>query len=244
MAVGAKSDHKFTSYIIMDFETGGKDPSEVALSEIGMIGLRGDTLEEIGRYSSLIKPYPQIMSPKTKKPFIYEDEAIRITGLTQELLEIEGKDIAKVNEEVLMFLALCNINKSRTGYKPVIVAHNALYEVRCIQQLMTIMGAEKQYAAALHGDTDFFGNFQPHYLDTIDMGKELWAHNQRMTSFNLDSVLERAAIERPDGHRAMNDVIPTTQFFSDTVKSMRSTQGASTDSVGNKSYRDNYKFKF
>lgn len=239
--MAVESKHKFSSFIITDFETGGKDPSEVAITEIAMIGIRSDTLEEIGRYQALIAPYPQIICAKTKKSYRYEEEAAKITGIDSNLLETEGKDIKVVSKEMIEFYNLCNIHKSKTGWKPIIVAHNAMYELRCLQHMYVVTDMQKQYAAALHGDFDFFGNFLPHYIDTIDVAKELWAHNQRMTSFALGPVAERAGIEQADAHRAMNDVIPTTQFLTDTIKAMRSSGGA-INSEGGKSYRDNFKF--
>jgi DNA polymerase III epsilon subunit-like protein len=222
--------HKVTPYIIMDFETGGLLMNKCGLTEIAMISIKGDTLEKINEYETLIAPH-QIQTPVDVKvdgkikykvgDWInaeYHQGAIDVTGLTVERLKAEGKDIEQVVEEVQAFLKEANVYKSTTGYKPVLVAHNAQFEVKCLQNLAYGRFDLSKY---FHGQEDFFGNFAPHYIDTLDLAKLIWAPNTRQTAYKLGDVLDRAGIPIFDGHRAMNDVRPSTQFFEYVIRLLR-----------------------
>lgn len=229
------SEHKATPYIICDFETGGLDMKKNALTEIAMIAIKGDTLEEIGRYESLIKPYGLAYDPK----------AIEVTGLTPKLLEKEGKDMAVVFEEVTNFLKYANINNSRTGHKPVMIAHNAGFEVMCFQALFATAGKSEEMVNYFHGQKDYFGNFVIGYMDTVQIAKWLWSANARVKNFKLTDVCEKSGISLVDAHRAMNDVIPTTEFVRKAIKMLRAGESGNVGTVGEDNtvvYRKHFQF--
>jgi DNA polymerase III epsilon subunit-like protein len=210
--------HKVTPYVVMDFETGGLEMDKCGLTEIAMMSFKGDTLEKIGEYETLIAPH-QIMN--SKKEWVnarYDEGAFKVTGLSIVKLKQDGKEIEEVVKEVQQFLTEANIYNSKTGYKPVLIAHNAQFEVKCLQNLAYGRFDLSKY---FHGQEDFFGNFAPHYIDTLDLAKQLWAPNTRMTSYELGDVLDRAGIPIFDAHRAMNDVRPSAQFFEWIVKMLR-----------------------
>lgn len=209
--------HKVTPYIIIDFETGGLEMDKCGLTEIGMISIKGDTLEKINEYETLIAPH-QIMRNGVWVNAEYHEGAQKVTGLYRDKLISEGKDMDQVAEEVQAFFIEANIYKSRTGYKPVIIAHNAQFEVKCLQNMAAGRFDLSKY---LHGSEDFFGNFAPHYIDTLDLAKLIWAPNTRQTAYKLADVMDRAGIPLYDGHRAMNDVRPSTQFFEYVLRLLR-----------------------
>lgn len=213
--------HKVTPYIICDFETGGLEMSKCGLTEIAMIAVKGDTLEKIAEYETLIAPHKVFQKDVQWVDAVYTEGATNTTGLTQQKLRAEGKDIDEVSKEVQEFLTLANVHKSKTGYKPVMIAHNAQFEVKCWQNLAAGRFDLSKY---FHGQEDFYGNFAPHYIDTLDLAKMLWAANERQTSYKLGDVLERAGIPIYDAHRAMNDVKPSSEFFEWVVKLLRAAE--------------------
>lgn len=233
------NEHKSTPFIVADFETGGKDPKKNPLTEIGLLALRGDTFEEIGRYSSLIKPYDDKLE--------YTEEAEKITGLTEKKLIKEGKELFVVQEEVIEFLKTANIFNSKTGHKPVLIAHNALFELAYFQHFFSYNDKKSEFSKLFQGMEDYHGNFIISHVDTIHIAKMIWAANIKMKSFTLESVCERATIGLPDGHRAMNDVIPTTELVRQSVRVLRTFESGAAGVVneeGQVSFRDTFKFQF
>lgn len=231
-------EHKVSPFVVIDFETGGLDKKKHALTEIAMYAIEGDSLQEIGRYESLIQPYGKEYDPK----------ALQITGLSLEKLEREGKPFKEVCKEVEDFLNTANVYQSRTGYKPIIVAHNALFEVGCLQHLQNEGGVPID--KLLHGMIDYYGNFIPSVVDTMHLAKFLWAANSRQKKYTLEAVMERAGIPLIDAHRAMNDVLPSTDFLKWVIKLLRGAEsgGITTSSGGengeNTSFRSNFHFQY
>lgn len=232
------NEHKATPFVIADFETGGRDPKKNPITEIGLLALKGDTLEEIGRYNALIKPY----DPKLE----YTEEAANITGLTEKKLEKEGKLLSVVQEEVIKFLQDANVHNSKTQHKPVLIAHNASFELAYFQHFFEYNGKSKELPKLMQGMEDYYDNYVLSYVDTIHIAKFIWGGNIKMKSFNLEAVCDRATIALPDGHRAMNDVIPTTELIRQVIKMLRTFEsgGGSIDAEGQLSFRDNFKFQY
>lgn len=232
--------HKATPYLITDFETGGFDMKKEAITEIGMLAVKGDTLEEIGRYSALIKPYGKE----------YADEAVAKTGLSPAFLEKNGKPIDVVLLEATEFIVSTNIYNSKTNFKPIIVGHNPAFEVRCFQALAEEAKRLKlpgmmELKKLFHGDEDYYGNYQPAVIDTISLAKMLFAANKRIFDYKLTTVAERMSVNIPDAHRAMSDVIPTWEILKQIITGLREGGGNNTQSnqtVSN--FRDNFHFKY
>lgn len=225
------AEHKANPWIITDFETGGVELHKDAITEIAMQAIRGDTLEEIGRYESLIKPYDAN----------YDEKAFEKTGLSLAKLEKEGKPFATVVKEVTEFLKSANVHNNTTQYKPVLVAHNAPFEVQCFQHLF--QGAEKELEKLLQGSWDFHKHFIPAYLDTMQIGRMLLAANIRVKSFSLETICEQVGVPVADGHRAMNDVLPTGEFLKHAIKALRAAEAGSAVGVDKElSFRNNFYF--
>src|SRR5674476_174181 len=111
--------HKVTPYIISDFETGGLDLQVCGLTEIAMMAIEGNTMKLIGEYEALIKPH-KILKDKEWIDARYDAGAQKVTGLTQERLLEEGKDMNEVAKEMEAFFVKANVYNSKTGYKPVL----------------------------------------------------------------------------------------------------------------------------
>lgn len=228
------TEHKATPYVVIDFETGGLDLKTNALTEIACIAIKGDTLEEIDRYEALIAPYG----------YKYDQRAFEVTGLSLEKLQEEGKPIKDVMDDFIAFLQKANVHKSKTGYKPMIVAHNPLFEVNCLQHLFHVTGKTALMPNLLHGSFDFHGNYQPYYQDTITLAKLIWAANKRMKNYKLGDVCGMMGLEIVDAHRAMNDVKPTLEFLSNSIQLLRGGNGISASSdTGIKNSREGFHFQ-
>lgn len=239
------ADHKATPWVITDFETGGYEVEcnpktgtpTVGLTEIAMLAIHGDSLEEIGRYETLIKPYG----------LSYDDVAFEKTGLSLAKLEKEGKPMETVFKEVCEFLELANVHRSKSQYKPVLVGQNVAFECKCWQHLFFMNKRLKDLDKYFQCQNDFSGNPYPNTIDTLQLGRMRYAANIRMKSFTLESICERAGVAMADGHRAMNDVIPTTELLRDTIRSLRQAEGMAVtksddNSVG--SFRNSFKFEY
>ena len=86
---------------------------------------------------------------------------------------------------------------------------------------------QKEFAQVFAGTTDFYGNFQPHYLDTIDMARLCLAADPQVTSYKLELVAERLGIELDDAHDADADVTATREVAA--LCSRRLRQNGDTD---------------
>ena len=52
-----------------------------------------------------------------------------------------------------------------------------------MQQLMEYGGQMKEFAKLMRGETDFYGHFQPLYIDTIVLGQLALSHLDGMSSY-------------------------------------------------------------
>jgi DNA polymerase III epsilon subunit-like protein len=231
-----KQEHKASPYAVIDFETGGTDPKKDAISEIAINCFEGDSLAHVGKFECLIKPYGKNYDPK----------ATAITGLTEDILEEKGITFEEACEKTTEFLIKCNVHESKTGYKPIIVAHNSIFETKFLQAMEKEGGVPLE--KLLHGQVDYYGNFIPSSIDTMHLAKFLWAANVRQTKFTLEATLERAGIPLVDGHRAMNDVMPSSDFLQWIIKMLRAADsgnvlGGST-AADSLSFRKGFHFEF
>ena len=112
-------------------------------------------------------------------------------------------------------------------YKPVLIGQNIPFDVGFLQQMMAYAGLQKEFAQVFAGTTDFYGNFQPHYLDTIDLARLCLAADPQVTSYKLELVAERLGIELDDAHDADADVTATREVAA--LCSRRLRQNGDTD---------------
>lgn len=222
------------SFIILDFETGGLDSNKNPATEIALLSIKGDiSLDEIGRYQELIDVYD--------KTLIYDEKATKVTGITKELLEDEGKDINEVVDGVVDLMKLSNLDNPRNspGLRPVLVGHNVGFDINYLHHVFEKRfgkSGQKEMESLLHGRVDHFGNFQPSYIDTWSLSKMWFGADNELSNFRLGTVVEKAGVELSDAHRAMNDVVATTDLLRAVIRNLRggSTNGEISGSVRNK----------
>ena len=71
----------------------------------------------------------------------------------------------------------------------------------------------KEFEKVFAGKKDFYGNFQPHYIDTIDLARLIFANDPTMTSYKLEIIAERLGLELDDAHDADADVTATLNIL-------------------------------
>lgn len=231
------NEHKSAPWIITDFETGGVNMAKTSITEIAMSAINGATLEEIGRYEALIQPYGAELG------YEYDPIAFEKTGLSIAKLEKEGKPIDVVFKEVCEFLDKANIYNNKTMHKPILCAHNALFENQCFQHLFAYFKATDKLEKLLQGAYDFYGNFILAYVDTMQLSRMLFASNIRVKTCSLEITCEQLGIPSADGHRAMNDVVPTEEVLKRAIKLLRSADTGKESNVDQElSFRNTFQF--
>ncbi|MFR9546567.1 MAG: 3'-5' exonuclease [Rikenellaceae bacterium] len=214
-----KVEAKIYTAIILDFETGGLDSKDCAITQIAMQAVRLDSWELLESYQNYLFPYNLQDHSKRKVlktrqqleiqiPMKYEAKALEYTGITMEMLNSRGVELSVVAKEVLEFIERNTLSKG-AQCKPILIGQNIQFDMGFLQQLITYAGMTKEFAKALSGTTDFYGNFQPHYVDTIDLGRFAFAHRSDITSYKLELLAERLGIELDDAHDALADVSAT-----------------------------------
>jgi DNA polymerase III alpha subunit (gram-positive type) len=223
---------KVNPYIIFDFETGGLSGKKNAATEIAMLCIDGETLEEVGRYESYIKPYIG---------YDYDQKALDFTGNSMDKLHKQGKDLKVVVDE--MVIKVKEWHKATTSThtkKPILVGHNSHKFDRVF--LQQIFKETKNDLKIFEGDEDFYGNWQPAILDTLWLSRACFAKTE-LTSFTLTNTIQKAGLEIVDAHKAINDVIATKDFLIYCLTHLR----AELTSMGNVEQvriRDKFRLQF
>lgn len=217
-----KVEPKIYTAIVLDFETGGLDPRDCACTQIAMQAVRMDTWQVLERYEKYILPYhKQELGgvPKRKvlksrhvvsdEPMMkYEKEALAYTAITMEMLNLMGEELKQVATEVVEFVKRNTLSKG-AQCKPIIIGQNIAFDIGFLQQMMAYAGLTKEFEKIFAGTTDFYGNFHPHYVDTIHLGRMALCHLPDVTSYKLEILSERLGIELDDAHEASADVTAT-----------------------------------
>lgn len=218
-----KVEPKIYTAIVLDFETGGLDPRDCACTQIAMQAVRMDTWQVLERYEKYILPYHKQElggAPKRKvlksrhevadeQPMMkYEKEALAYTAITMEMLNLMGEELKQVANEVVEFVKRNTLSKG-AQCKPIIIGQNIAFDIGFLQQMMAYAGLTKEFEKIFAGSTDFYGNFHPHYIDTIHLGRMALCHLPDVTSYKLELLAERFGVLLDDAHDAGADVTAT-----------------------------------
>lgn len=220
----------------LDFETGGLDCTDCACTQIALHAVRIDTFETIDRYVKYIYPYTKqedkgvakrkVLKSKFDKdeaePMKYEQKALEYSAITMDMLESLGVDIKQVAAEVIEFIKHNTLSKGRNT-KPFLIGQNIGFDIGFMQQLMEYGGQIKEWEKLMRGQKDFYGHFQPLYIDTIVLGQFALSHLDGMTSYKLEIMAEKFGIELDDAHDADADVTATTNVAMVCAQRMRNT---------------------
>lgn len=222
---------RIDSYIVLDFETGGFDPAISAATEIGMQIIHPETLQEICRYGELFKSEmimvadkfkPDDQNPIPKNPYkggYYYEGAFKVTGLTLDFLNKNGKDYIEVANVMAEKFSQGKLSKGSWS-KPILVGHNLAFDIPFLQTLFSL--AKLDLAKFVQGSKDYKGVWYPYYKDTMHLSKMKWPNSE---SYKLGDCCKMAGIELVDAHRAVNDVVGgASPLFVHFINSMRSNQ--------------------
>lgn len=253
----AEKEIFFTGFTL-DFETGGLDCRTGACTQIAIHAVRLDTMETMGRYVRYIKPYCRRDLGGAKKKVLrtkrevesgsgelmgYEVEALKYSDISMDMLDRLGEDVVMVAREVIDFVKGYCVSKSR-NYKPILMGQNVLFDIGFLQQLMAYGGMTADFDKLFSGYRDFYGNFQPYYLDTILLGRLCFAHDESVTSYKLELLAERLGIELDDAHDADADVTATTGIVAVCANRLRNGgDGSAGEIVVGKSDKTRKHFK-
>lgn len=219
-----KNEPKIYTGIGLDFETSGLDCVKHACTQLAMQAVRFDTWEIFERYTTYFLPYhkqemggtPKRKVLRTKKELEleerklmeYQQEALTYSGITMDTLYNQGADLKKIARDVIEFGKRATLTNGRQT-KPVFIGQNITFDIGFVQQLMCYTGLMKEFEKVFAGTYDFYGNFQPHYIDTLDLGKLALANDPTMNSYKLELIADRLGIELDDAHDADADVTAT-----------------------------------
>jgi DNA polymerase III epsilon subunit-like protein len=220
-----QQDLKLFTAIGLDFETGGLDCRKNGCTQIALQAVRLDTWKLIDRYTTYIAPYyrretgdktarrvlkthREMEREKEGVPMEYEQAALTYSGITMDTLINRGIDVRKAAEDILSFASRNTLTKS-AQCKPVLIGHNITFDIGFLQQVMNYAGRAGEFEKAFAGHPDFYGHFQPHYIDTIQLAKLLFAGERPVTSYKLELIAAHLGLELDDAHNADADVTTT-----------------------------------
>jgi len=192
-----QTEQKIYVGIGLDFETGGLDCRECACTQIALQAVRFDTWQVFDRYQAYIAPYgkqdaglPRRKVLRTRHeqakgqeyvPMKYEQAALDYSAITMEMLRTQGMDMKKVAGEVIAFAKRATLSKGNQC-KPVLVGQNIAFDIGFLQQLVNYAGLAAEFEKTFSGSRDYYGNFQPHYIDTLALGRLAFAADpERLT---------------------------------------------------------------
>jgi len=235
--MGYNTEKKVLTAICLDFETGGLDAVKNAVTQVAMQAVRLDTMEVMDRYVEYVYPYGKKEIGGNKRKVLktryelerehegelmeYEQVALDYSGVTMEMLYEKGVRLPVVARSMMDFIVRNTLSKSRQG-KPFLIGQNIGFDIGFLVQVMAYADLLKELEKGLLGTVDFYGNFQPHYVDTITLAKLAFGGDSSVTSYKLELLCERLGIELSDAHDAEADVTATLNVGRVFVSRLRS----------------------
>jgi DNA polymerase III epsilon subunit-like protein len=226
MAAPKEKEQIITAFV-MDFETGGLDCKKCAATQISVHAIRLDNFEVMDTFNKYIYPYQSradIGKPKKKvlrskyedeeeqSTLEYQAKALEYSAITMDMLYEQGEELEAVCNDLLEFFKKNTLTTSKK-HKPIFVGQNILFDLGFLQQIMAYCGLWKEVAKIFRGVEDFFGNFQPYYVDTIIFAQLAFCHKEGIASWSLSNLCEMLGIELDDAHDADADVTATKEVL-------------------------------
>lgn len=247
--------------LVMDFETGGTNCVKCAATQISIHAVRLDTFEMMESLNLYIYPYQyKDAGTKPKKKVLkskfdneeeesgalmeYTAKAQEVSGITMEMLQEKGLPLEEVCDRIIDFI-IRNTFKVSKAWFPFFVGQNILFDLGFLQQIMVYTGRWDDLTKVIRGSKDFWGNFQPYYLDTITLCQCAMNHDRNINSYKLELEAEMLGIELDDAHDADADVQATEDILKVLSVRMRA-EGGDTSMVNiaetkKKKLRDHFK---
>jgi DNA polymerase III epsilon subunit-like protein len=251
------AEERIFTVIGLDFETGGLDCTRHGCTQIALQAIRLDTMETVDRYVTYIAPYNRqetagqgkrkVLKPKWElqldflnEPMEYEPKALAYSGITMEMLQSKGIDIKEAAGNIIAF-ARRNTLAQSPQCKPVLAGHNAGFDTGFLQQLISYASLTGEFERTFAGTKDFYGNFQPAYIDTIQLARLAFAGDNSVSSYKLELIAAKLGIDLDDAHDAGADIAATLDVLK--LLSFRTRSGQSGDEAVIKRERTRDYFK-
>ena len=170
---------KLDDYTVLDIETTSLDTFSGEIVEISAIKVRDR--KEIDSFFFFLK---------TKNEIGYF--TTRLTGITNEMVEKQGKELVVVLQEFRKFLD-----------KDIIVGHNVNFDINFIYDNM-----EENLNEYLSND----------FVDTLRISRKVLPN---LRHHKLDDLIRYFNLTRRNEHRALNDCILTNQVYINLAKMLK-----------------------
>lgn len=234
-----KTDYIPVMAFVLDFETGGLNCQESAITQIAIHAIRLDTFEKVGSFVRYVYPYyRKEVKGATKRKVLkskfevdqkvlmeYNDKALEYSAIKMETLYNQGEPLEQVAQDALQFIKDCMPEKTPKNKRPILVGQHIIFDEGFFCQMLEYSGLTKEAAKIFRGEKDFYGNWHPEMLDTIHLGQLALSQNPMVNSFKLEIMCEHLGIELDDAHDADADVAATTNVLGVLTQRMRSIGG-------------------
>lgn len=250
-----KAEQKIYVGIGLDFETGGLDPQTCACTQIAVQAVRLDTWQIIDQYQAYIYPYNkqsaglptkkvlrtrQEMAREDNTSMLYEAKALEYSDITMDMLRQQGVDIRNVATDIIDF-AKRNTISSGKQCKPILIGQNIPFDIGFLQQMMNYAGLMAEFEKTFAGTKDYYGNFQPHYIDTIHIGRLAFAADKEITSYKLEIIASQLGVELDDAHDAAADVTATIDILGVYASRLQNNECTATTTQQREKTRKHFK---
>lgn len=183
--------------IVFDTETGGLDPKKNPIMEIALVALDMKTLDEVGRWESLVQPYNDLQ---------YDQVALDIHGISISEVTNKGIPLDECVTTLIKFYKQFTPRGDRGGGRPILAGHNLGFDVGMLREGFSLAGQQlEKYVLSQHPK-----NQEIIVFDTIPMSKLVWPNEEKHT---LGECCKRAGMGDFTAHRAMPDVIASCDLI-------------------------------
>ena len=250
-----KTEPKVYVGIGLDFETGGLDPQTCACTQIAVQAVRLDTWQVIDQYQAYIYPYNRQtaglnvkkilrtrseLAKEEQTPMQYDENALKYSAITKDMLHSRGLDLKLVAKDIIEF-AKRNTKSSGKHCKPILIGQNIPFDIGFLQQMMNYAGLMAEFEKTFAGTKDYYGNFQPHYIDTIQVGRLAFAADSELNSYKLEIVASHLGVELDDAHDAAADVTATLDVLGAYTARLRNNEGTAVNTQQRDKTRKHFK---
>ena len=155
--------------VVFDIETTGLSFMNCKITEIGAVKIKNG--EVLDRFNTFV-------DPETPIP----PEIVTLTGITDEMV----KGAPKVKDALESFFAFIGNDDPSRQYKPLLIAHNANFDIGFIRHFAKISDLP----------------FENPYLDTVALSRYI---NPELKKHTLDSIADAYKLGEFNHHRACDD---------------------------------------
>ena len=169
-AISGQFDPDFAAEcVVFDIETTGLSVMNCKITEIGAVKIKNG--EVLDRFNTFVDPECPI-----------PEEIVKLTGITDEMVA----GAPKVKDALESFFAFIGNNDPDKKKKPLLIAHNANFDIGFIRHFAKLSGLP----------------FENPYLDTVALSRHI---NPELKKHTLDTIADAYKLGEFNHHRACDD---------------------------------------